>query len=45
MLKERLARQRRHPRQPYHEIVEAMLDFWEDNLGWTGTEPCPPNQS
>ena len=34
VLRDLLARHRLHPRQAYHEVIEAAVDYWLDNGGW-----------
>ncbi len=34
ILHERLVMAKEHHRQSMWELVEAMLDYWEDNGGW-----------
>lgn len=36
MLRDRLRRHLVHPRQPMHDLVEDMLDFWLDSGGYDG---------
>ncbi|MCA1819899.1 MAG: hypothetical protein ABR562_02740 [Thermoplasmatota archaeon] len=40
-LRDLIARQRLHPRQALHEIIEEAFFFWEESGGWTGL-PLPP---
>ena len=40
---ERLKEGRLHHRQALWELVEAALDYWDDNGGWDyGTRPSRP---
>jgi hypothetical protein len=41
VLRDRLARQRQHPRQAYYEVIEAALDVWDDLGGWGLGGPMP----
>lgn len=34
ILHARLVAAKEHHRQSMHELVEAMLDYWEENGGW-----------
>jgi hypothetical protein len=34
VLRDRLARGREHHRQADYELIEAALDYWDDNGGW-----------
>lgn len=36
MLRDRLKRHLRHPRQPCHDFVEDLLDHWLDSGGYDG---------
>lgn len=41
-LRDLIARQRLHPRQALHEIVEEAILFWQDHGGWRGVTLPPP---
>jgi hypothetical protein len=35
VLRDRIAGHRLHPRQPYYEVIEEALAWWEECGGWT----------
>lgn len=41
VLRDRLAALRLHPRQPYYEVLEDALAFWEEHGGWAPHLPAP----
>ena len=35
VLRDRIRTHRLHPRQPFHEIIEEALEWWENSGAWT----------
>jgi hypothetical protein len=38
-LRDLIARQRLHPRQALHEVIEEAFMFWEESGAWLGLAP------
>ena len=41
VFRDRLAKLRLHPRQPYYEILEEAVSFWLEKGGWWPYVPAP----